>query len=182
METNLVRYDAANKTLETAQTVAQVKFVIAEAEAIKALAKHAKGVDSEWFKKGNELRLRAERRLGQMMARQAETTGLAKASGSNQHTKKERGIENPIPLEKTGIDKNLAKKARIAAALSDEEFEEHVRERGPALTEVGASQRCSCAPGPTEVDGTRRPGRDWSVAAPVFGAMRRKIAGSFSVV
>jgi hypothetical protein len=39
----------------------------------------------------------------------------AKASGSNQHGGKERGIENPAPLSSFGIDKNLAKAARAGA-------------------------------------------------------------------
>jgi hypothetical protein len=37
------------------------------------------------------------------------TTPKAKASGSNQHGKQERGMENPAPLSSLGINKDLAK-------------------------------------------------------------------------
>jgi hypothetical protein len=55
-----------------------------------------------------------------MMAEQKATVGLAKPPGTNQYTK-DRGIRNPeaLPtLAAAGIDKNLAKRTRKLAALS----------------------------------------------------------------
>jgi hypothetical protein len=40
----------------------------------------------------------------------------------------EKVIEKPIPLADAGIDKNLANRARKAAALSPEQFEERGRD------------------------------------------------------
>jgi hypothetical protein len=58
------------------------------------------------------------------MRAQKESVGLAKPTGSNQYV--DRVIlkpEAPASLEEAGIDKNLAHRARKAAALSADEFE-----------------------------------------------------------
>jgi hypothetical protein len=73
-----------------------------------------------------EIRKRAERRLGEMMKAQKETGGLAKGGGGK-HGRK-RVIEKPT-LKSQSIDKNLADRARKAAAMSEEQFEKHRKER-----------------------------------------------------
>ena len=50
----------------------------------------------------------------------------AKAVGSNQHGAKERGSESPAPLSSLGIDKNLAKAARVAWNMGEDGFERHI--------------------------------------------------------
>jgi hypothetical protein len=69
-----------------------------------------------------EIRLRDERRLGEMMAEQPKATGgehggRAKVDGFRENP------SNPTPtLAQAGIDKNLANRARKAAALSPEHW------------------------------------------------------------
>jgi hypothetical protein len=77
-----------------------------------------------------EIRLRAERRLGQMMEAQPKATG----GGDKRSEEYHRVIEKPsdpsgnVPLDDAGIDKNLAHRARKLRAKSDAEFEEFIRD------------------------------------------------------
>jgi hypothetical protein len=63
--------------------------------------------------------MRAERRLGEMMAEQKATVGLA-PPGRPKIGVSETPISKPPTLAEAGIDKNLAKKARKLAALFPE--------------------------------------------------------------
>jgi hypothetical protein len=81
------------------------------------------------------LKLEAERRLGQLMQVQRETFGLNKGGGDQRSD--HRGIQNPgdpPTLAEAGIDKNLAKKARAAAAaMSEAEFKEAAKAKRDAV-------------------------------------------------
>jgi hypothetical protein len=84
-----------------------------KAIAIRAYARQAKNksLEADAF----EIRLRAERRLGGMMAAQPK----AKPPGNNQYV--DRIMEKPdapVSLADAGIDKNLAHRARRLNALS----------------------------------------------------------------
>jgi hypothetical protein len=76
-----------------------------------------------------EIRVRAEKRVGEMMEVQPRA-----GVGENK-----RFSENPLPtLSDAGIDKNLTNKARKLASLSEDDFEKLVSQRlqaeGWALT------------------------------------------------
>ena len=92
--------------------------------ALMAYARQAKNRDLEVD--AFEIRARAERRTGELMAAQRETVGVARPPGDNQYGRAEdRGFENPeaVPtLAAAGIDKNLAHRARSPAGLSAAEF------------------------------------------------------------
>jgi hypothetical protein len=127
---DLILYEAARAALAAARNVDEVKKVLNEAAAIAAYSKIAK--DRTLEADAVEIRKRAERRLGEMMATQP------KAKGGQPHQKKKpksTGIsknpveeEVPITLADAGIDKNLATRARDAAGLSESEFENEIRE------------------------------------------------------
>jgi DNA-binding protein YbaB len=124
--TEVMKYDAARVALEQATTVDEVKQVIAVANAMQMLAKEMKEERADTEAKARELKLRAERRLGEMIAQQPK----APAGNPNWVSKKP---DSPITLDEAGIDKNLANRARKAAALDGHEFEEmilDVREGG----------------------------------------------------
>jgi hypothetical protein len=72
--TELVLYEAARAALTAAVNVDEVKNVRNLGVAMQILAKQAK--DSDLIDKATELRLRAERRLGEMIIAQKETIGL----------------------------------------------------------------------------------------------------------
>jgi FtsZ-binding cell division protein ZapB len=120
--TALTHYDAACKALAEAVAVDEVQDIRAKAEAVRAYAKQAKNRQMEVD--AAEIRIRAERRLGELMAAQGETIG--KATG---HLR--RGLElnpreptDPPTLAEAGIDKNLAHRARTYAAVPKDQFEQ----------------------------------------------------------
>lgn len=126
----LVKYEAARKALTEAVAVDEVKSIRDEAMAMKVYAKQAK--ETELEEKAVELRMRAERRLGQLMKAQKETEGFN--TGTAGKGRPILGGVNETPpnpkatLKEAGIDKNLAKAARQAAKSTDEDFEEEVKE------------------------------------------------------
>jgi hypothetical protein len=82
--------------------------------------------DSELIGLATELRMRAERRLGEMIAAQPKATG-----GEHGGKKTLDGLRNnptnpTATLAEAGVDKNLAHRARKAAKLNDKEFEAKV--------------------------------------------------------
>jgi len=116
--TELIKYDAACKALTEAKSVDEVKHIRDIAEAMRAYARQAKNKVLELD--AAEIRIRAERRVGEMIAAQKATVGLAKPPGK----KREIGSEpDPIPaLADAGIDKHLADRARKLARLPEVEF------------------------------------------------------------
>jgi hypothetical protein len=70
------------------------------------------------------IRKRATRRLGELMAAQKETVGLAKGGGDQKsdHRVIKKPSDHPT-LAEAGIDKNLAHQARLLAAIGDVEFD-----------------------------------------------------------
>lgn len=128
--TQLFRYDAACRAVAEAHSVDEVKSVRDKAIAMKEYARQAKNKQLEI--EASEIRFRAERRLGEMMLEQPKATGTRgqlkgrDASGGF--------IRNPpeeirVSLEKAGIDKNLAQRARQYAALPQAKFENILAER-----------------------------------------------------
>jgi N6-adenosine-specific RNA methylase IME4 len=91
-----------------------------------AYARQAKNRDLEVD--AAEIRLRATRRLGELVEAQKETVGLNRGAAGGGKKDGPRGLLiNPRDTRPTlasqGIDKNLAHQARVLGALSDEKFE-----------------------------------------------------------
>jgi N6-adenosine-specific RNA methylase IME4 len=122
-DVKLIRYDAACRAVALAKTVDEAKKIRNEAAAMRAYAKQAKNKDME--ADAVEIRMRATRRLGQMVKAQDETVGLARPPGSNKHRVKKQPDARPT-LSSQGIDKNLAHQARALRNLSDNQFENAV--------------------------------------------------------
>lgn len=126
----LVKYDAACRAIAEARAVDEVKDIRDKATALAAYGRVAKNKELELD--AAEIRIRAERRLGEIMAMQRESGELARPPGSNQHKKVDRVIEkpeaNPPTLADVGIDKNLADRARKLAAVASEDFERTLSE------------------------------------------------------
>jgi hypothetical protein len=126
LEPSLARYDAACLAVAEAKTVDDVREIYAHADAARAYAKQAKNRQLELD--AAEIRIRAERRLGELMAAQGATVGKAKPTGSNQHRVKIKP-DAPATLAEAGIDKNLAHRARTYAAVPAERFEDLLKDK-----------------------------------------------------
>src|SRR5258706_79223 len=128
----LARYDRACHALAEARSVDEVKDVRDVAMAMKLYAKQAKNKDLE--ADAYELRVRAERKLGEMIAAQKATVGLATGGQPYQQrtstgTAAEPVAAPPTPtLAEAGIDKKLASRAQKISAIPSVKFEEMVAE------------------------------------------------------
>jgi hypothetical protein len=122
----LVRYDAACRAIAEAKSVDEVKHIRGVAAALRAYAKQAKNRQMEID--AAEIRIRAERRVGEMIAMQRETVGLAKAGRRpSKEIELESNSINSVPtLKQAGIDPNLANRARKLAAIPARQFEQQI--------------------------------------------------------
>lgn len=119
---DLVKYDAACRAVAEAASIDEAKEFRDKSEAMRAYARQAKNKQLEVH--AAEIRIRAERRIGELMAAQRDAGLLssgAQGTGSNQY--EVRVSAQPAPtLAEAGIDKNLADRARKYAAIPEDEF------------------------------------------------------------
>lgn len=115
MSTQLVRYEAARTALAECQRVDEVKDIRDKAEAMAAYARQAK--DTELVQWATEIKVRAERRAGEMLA------SMEKAKGGDptlyQHVRGDR----PPTLAEMGLTQNESSRYQSLASMSDEHFE-----------------------------------------------------------
>jgi hypothetical protein len=119
----LTRYDAACQALAVAKTTDEVKDIHDRAEAMRAYARQAKNRQLEVD--AAEIRIRAERRLGELIAAQKETVGLNQgAKGSVVTGSIREPVKDDRPtLASAGIGKKLSARAQKLAAVPDAKFE-----------------------------------------------------------
>lgn len=126
MTTQLIKYEAACRALADCKAVDEVKAWADKAAAMQAYGRMAK--DKTLEVDAAEIRIRAERRLGQMLADQKASGGLSKGAagaGVNQHTPQEvRSAVTTAPkLADAGISKDLSSRAQKLAAVPEATFE-----------------------------------------------------------
>jgi N6-adenosine-specific RNA methylase IME4 len=125
----LSRYDTACRALAEARTVDEVRDIINKSEAIREYARRAKNRQLEVD--ATEIRLRAERRYGEML-RDLRTMGQI-ADG---RPKKTVNCGGPfrVTLDDLDTSKNFSSKCQRLAEVSNERFEHMVVQwRGKAL-------------------------------------------------
>jgi hypothetical protein len=117
MANELQFYNEAKAALAKAVKADEVKDIRNKSIALKLYAKQA--ADKTLEADAHEIRMRAERRLGEMM----EAGKKDRAShGGDKRSKDSEKLLKPT-LKEAGIDGNLANKARKAAAMPVKEFE-----------------------------------------------------------
>lgn len=120
--TGVSRYDEACRAVSAARTIDEAKDIRDKAEAMRVYAKQAKNRELE--ADAAEIRFRAERRIGQMIAEQRENGGLAKGGAPVITGSKSDPVIETVPtLADAGVDKHLADRARKYAAVSEPAFE-----------------------------------------------------------
>jgi len=126
---NLIRWEKAKQAIVEAKTVDEVKDIRDQAEAMRAYAKQ-RGESQEMQNNIAEIKLRAERRIGEML-REAEL----KSGRPEKSLHDER-----IKLQDLGITEIQSHRWQQEAAIPEEDFEQHlasIRSRGEDITSFG---------------------------------------------
>ena len=137
----LTRYDAAKAALAEARRIDDVKEVRDKALAMQIYARQAR--DSELIDHATDLRLRAERRAGELLREMAEK-GERATPGDNQHGGS-RPAQPPAPtLDDLGITKTQSSRWQKLATLDDDDFEQRTalaKKQALASVEMTAAER-----------------------------------------
>jgi hypothetical protein len=122
MTASLVRYEAARVALAEAHRVDEVKDIRDKAEAMAAYARQAK--DQELILWATEIKVRAERRAGELLTTMEKNKGGDARKYTRSHD--ETGVvdeKGPPTLADLGIHRNESHRWQQLASMSDEHFE-----------------------------------------------------------
>jgi N6-adenosine-specific RNA methylase IME4 len=117
--TGLVRYETARAALAECRRVDEVKDICDKAEAMRAYGRMANDVTLEMD--AADLRLRAERRLGIMVAEHKQAGLLSK--GGRPKTGTDGEPVSTVTLEALGIDKKLSARSQKVGGIAERAFE-----------------------------------------------------------
>lgn len=140
--TALIKYEAACRALAECKAVDEVKVWADKAAAMQAYGRMAK--DKTLEVDAAEIRIRAERRLGELLAAQKAGPGLNKGAQGNpggQGAKLVRSSETTTQtptLAEAGISKDLSSRAQKLAAVPEAEFEAELAAKRERDREDGA--------------------------------------------
>jgi len=143
MTNQLIKYEAACRALAECKSVDEVKTWADKAAAMQAYGRMAK--DKTLEVDAAEIRIRAERRLGEMLAQQKTEGGLATGSRGQLTGKTGDGLavvrddrqKNSPTLADAGISKDLSSRAQKLAAVPEAEFEAEVGQWRERVSEEG---------------------------------------------
>lgn len=122
MTTALIKYEAACRALAECKSVDEVKTWADKAAAMQAYGRMAK--DKTLEVDAAEIRIRAERRLGEMLASQKADGGLSKGQLKQGPALVRAEDGKPAPkLADAGISYDLSSRAQKLAAVPEAEFE-----------------------------------------------------------
>lgn len=116
--TELVRYDAMCRAIAEAHAIDEVKDIRDKAMAIEHYAKQAKNTEAET--KACEIRLRAERRCGQMVGEMEKARPGRPPNNPSHDTTYSRGAQT---LTQLGISRDQSSRWQKLAAIPEDQFE-----------------------------------------------------------
>jgi N6-adenosine-specific RNA methylase IME4 len=116
MTTKLVRYDAARRALAEAHRIDEVKDIRDKWFALEAYAKQAK--DTTLITQATEIRMRAERRAGELLSEMAERGERPRGRKKESHV---------ATLSDLGVSKTQSSRWQKLAALDPDTFETRVK-------------------------------------------------------
>jgi hypothetical protein len=176
----LVKYEAAKFALAEAVRVDEVMDIRDKSAAIAAAARIAK--DKQLEIDASEIRIRAERRLGEMLIEQKNGEGLATGTRGQKLTRVSGGAiaeppENDKPtLADIGISKKLSSRAQSLAAIPAEDFEvtldEH-RAQQQAVTVATMQKLAEKAKQHEQKEVTEPEKKNKPIPAPIEAALNR---------
>ena len=155
--TTLIRYDAARKAIASAYRVDEAKKIRDKAEAVRTYAKLAGDLDMQNM--AAEIRIRAERRAGQLLLDMEKNPGTrGEGRPRKDGTKIRRSVgptAYPPTLDEIGITKDQSSKWQRLALLVDESTFERAliqaREKNGELTNAALVREIREIATPTEV-------------------------------
>lgn len=118
----LVLFNDAKRSMAALHSTDEVTKILNKSVAMQVYAQQAK--DTDLVVKATEVRERAERRLGELMAPMPKDFG---GRPIENRVSEKPSLDKPPTLSSLGIDKNLADRARKKSKLTDEAFEAHVK-------------------------------------------------------
>lgn len=153
----LTKYEAARNALQVASTVDEVKDIRDKSEAMAAYARQAK--DKELLKWATEIKVRAERRAGQMLAEMPKATGAKMKGGTTGGPIVVPPANDAQTLAEIGVTKNESSRWQKLAAVSDEQFESAVASAKDKAGEVttAAMMRAAKAAEPEKPAAEQKP-------------------------
>lgn len=131
--TTIARISEARRALAAASTLEDVMQIRDKAEALRVYVKAA-AAGLEAANAAAEIKLRAERKAGEMLAE------MDDSRGRNQHTKEDGNTALPSSLDDLGIDKMQSSRWQREAKVSEEEFEAYIESccyEGKEITQAG---------------------------------------------
>ena len=144
----LVRYDAARAALSAALRVDEVKDIRDKAQAMAAYARQAQ--DTEMVEWATEIKVRAERRAGELL-RDMAATGERAASGGDRNASSHRATMAPT-LEALGVSRDESSRWQKLAAVSEDQFEQAVAAAKEVAGEVTTAAMLRMARAAVEQD------------------------------
>jgi hypothetical protein len=137
VSTQLVRYDAMVNAIVACHSVDELKDMHDKALALELYAKQAKNTDAE--RKAADVRLRAERRTGELLKDLARAQGArTDITSSNGVTKLRQPSAYSAALQSTGMSRQTASRYQALAEVPRETFESHLADpvRKPTTTRL----------------------------------------------
>jgi hypothetical protein len=134
----LTRYDAMCRAIAEAYQVDEVKDIRDRAVAIEVYSRQAKNTEAE--RHAAEIRVRAERRCGELLKDMPKAKGAAEAGWNKPETRYEDATafeDEPKTLSDLGISKRQSSEWQQLAEVPEEEFEQALAEpEKPSATRI----------------------------------------------
>lgn len=135
MMRQLIRYDAMVHAIAECHRIDEVKEMRDKAMALEMYAKQARNLDAE--RKAAEVRLRAERRAGELLSEQA-ANGARRTGHGDQRAESHAAIPN---LSDLGISATQSSRWQALAEVPEKEFNDALRDPVKKPTTTGIINR-----------------------------------------